>query len=58
MLPEWKTANPHYRDTENKLNDTYMKIVNESMGGCNDEKDEKNYNKIIKKIAQETTIEK
>ena len=58
MIPEWKMANPHYKDANNKLNDKYMVIVNESMGACDANEDEKNYNKIIKKIAQETIIGK
>ena len=57
-IPEWKTANPHYKDATNHLNDKYMKIVNESMGACDEYKDEKNYNKIMKIIAQETIIDK
>ena len=35
-----------------------MKIVYESMSGSSKEESEKNYNKIIKNIVKETTIDK
>ena len=57
-LQAWKQENPHYRDGESKLNDKYLKIVNESMGACEKEQDEKNYQKIIHRVAHETKIEK
>lgn len=55
-LSEWKEAYPEYKDSECKKNDIFMKIVNESMGACDKNEDERNYSKIIKKIAKETTI--
>jgi len=58
QIPEWQEENPNSQDTTTKKHDEYMKIVSESMGGINVEEDEKNYNKIIKNLAKEVTIEK
>jgi hypothetical protein len=57
-LSDWKEANPDYKVSDCKKSDVYMKIVNESMGACDKMEDEKNYNKIIQKIAKETTIKR
>ena len=54
----WKEENPEYKDFESKVHERYMKIINESMGGYNNEEDEVFYNKIIKNVAKETTIKK
>ena len=58
QIPEWKEENPEYKDGESTVHDQYLKIVNESMGGCNEEEDSKNYNKIVKTIAKEVIIER
>ena len=58
QIQEWQKANPHYNDPDSKQNDKYMKIVYESMSGSSKEESEKNYNKIIKNIVKETTIDK
>ena len=55
---EWKQENPEYNDFESKVHERYMKIINESMGGYNNEEDEVFYNKIIKNVAKETVIKK
>ena len=54
----WKEENPEYKDFESKVHERYMKIMNESMGGYNNEEDEVFYNKIIKNVAKETVIKK
>ena len=56
MIRDWKQANPDYRDSECKKNDVYMRIVHESMGACDKVEDQKNYQKIILKIACETAL--
>ena len=58
QIPEWQGENPEYKDNESTVHDQYLKIVNESMGGCNEEEDSKNYNKIVKTIAKEVIIER
>ena len=58
QIPVWKEENPECKDSESKKNDLYLKIVNESMGGHTKKEDDDNYEKIIKKVAKETTIDK
>jgi hypothetical protein len=58
QIPEWTKENPQYKDTESKQNDKYLKIVSEAMSGSSEEETNKNYTKIIKSIAKESTIDK
>jgi hypothetical protein len=58
VIPFWRDANPTCKDSQSKKNDQYMKILYESMGPCNEEEDNMNYDKIIKKLAKEVTIDK
>ena len=58
QIPEWKKINPEYGDGDSKTNDQYLKIVSNSMGGYTQEEDDDNYNKIIKTIAKNVTIDK
>jgi len=55
-IPMWKKENPECRDSESKKSDQYLKIMGESLGACDKEKDLMNYNKIIKRVAKEVTI--
>ena len=58
QIPEWENENPTSQDYDSKKHEEYMKIVNESMGGIDDEEDETNDNKIIKNVAKEVLIDK
>ena len=58
QIPEWAKQHPEYNDSSSKANDTYLKIVSESMSGSTQEESEKNYNKIIKNIVKESMIDK
>jgi hypothetical protein len=58
QIPEWQKANPEYMNPESKQNDKYMKMICEVMSGSSKEEQQKNYNKIIKNIAKEVTIDK
>ena len=58
MIPEWTKENPDYNDAESKTNDTYFKLVFNSMSGSTKEEANKNYEKIVKNIIKETVIEK
>ena len=58
QIPEWQEENPEYKNGESVINGQFLKIVNESMGGYNEEEDVKNYNKIIKNVAKEVAIER
>jgi len=56
QISEWQKIHPEYNNSESKQNDKYLQIVLESMSGSSEEESEKNYNKIIKKLAKETVI--
>ena len=55
---EWKNAYPSHRYSDDPKNDIYLKFLYQSMGGTNKEEDILFYNKIVKKIARETVIDK
>jgi len=56
MIPEWIKENPDYNDSSSKTNDTYFKIVLNSMSGSTEEEQKKNINKIISNVAKEVVI--
>ena len=58
QISEWTKDNPEYKDSTSKQNDKYLMIVSEAMSGSTIEESNKNYNKIIKNIANETMIDK
>ena len=58
MIPEWKHENPAYKYDEGKINDKYLKIVMQSMGGSDNQEDALFQDKIISKLAKEVIIEK
>ena len=58
QIHEWQEENPDSNEYDSKKNTDYNMIVLHSMGGATVEEDEKNYNKIIKNVAQEVTIDK
>jgi hypothetical protein len=57
-IPEWINKYPDSKYADSPKNEQYMKIISNSMGGSTNEEDEKNFNKIIKKVASEVIIEK
>jgi len=58
QIGEWQKANPEYRNPASKQNDNYMKMLCNVMSGSTKEESEKNYEKIIRKIAKEVVIDK
>jgi hypothetical protein len=58
QIPVWQKENPDCFDSTSKKNDQYLKIVSNAMNGLTKEETEKNYDKIISKIAKETVIQK
>jgi hypothetical protein len=58
QIPEWQKSNPDCFDAESKKNDQYMKIVSNAMNGSTEDETNKNYSKIISKIAKEIIIQK
>ena len=55
---EWKEKNPDYKDSSSKTMDKYNKIINEAMGPQTKEEKERDYNKIMRRVAKEVTIDK
>ena len=55
---EWTKLYPDCKSASSKLNDKYLKIVSESMSGSTLEESMKNYEKIIRNIANATLINK
>ena len=55
---EWKDKYPDCKYSDSKKNDQYSRIIIESMGARTIEEDQLLYEKIIKNIAKETTIDK
>jgi hypothetical protein len=58
QINEWKEENPESNNYDSQKHMDYHQIVIHSMGGATKEDDEKNYNKIIRNVAQEVTIDK
>ena len=57
-IQDWRNEHPEYKDPESKVSDKYQKILGESMGGYTDEENEKYFDKIIRRVAKEVTIDK
>lgn len=57
-IKAWTDANPSWKTHYSKEEDEYLKISYESMGGSNAEEDEKYFNKIIRKVANNVVINK
>lgn len=51
LMPEWN-------DSSSKVNDRYLKIVSNAMNGSTVEETQKNYDKIISKLAKNVVIQK
>ena len=58
QIKTWQEKYPDYRDPSSKTNDKYMKMLTNVMAGGTVEEMEENYEKIIKNIIKETTIDK
>jgi len=55
---DWKIKHPDYKDSSSKTMDKYNKILYETCGPESKEEREKEYNKILRRIAKEVVIEK
>ena len=58
MLDDWKKANPGCTEYNSKKYDHYLKLTMESMGPCDDAEEKRDFNKIIRRIAESTAIDK
>ena len=55
---DWKAENPDFNDLQSKTIDKYTQILIEATGPCTEEEKEKGFNKIIRTVAKEVTIDK
>jgi hypothetical protein len=58
MLDDWKKANPGCTAYDSKKYDRYLKLTLESMGPTDDDAEKRDFNKIIRRVAENTTIDK
>ena len=58
QISQWTKLHPDCKESDSKKNNLYLKIVSNAMSGGSKEECDKNYNKIIKNIIKETTIDK
>jgi hypothetical protein len=58
QIPLWQKENPDCFDSSSKKNDQYLRIVSNAMNGLTPEETQKNYDKIISKLAKEVVIQK
>jgi hypothetical protein len=56
LIPAWQAKNPLANNFASQVNDQYLSIIKQSMGGSGEVID--NENKIIKKLAKAVLIEK
>jgi hypothetical protein len=54
----WQKNNPGWNDPRSKVNDKYLQIVSNNMSGISEEEEQRNYDKIITKVAQRILIPK
>ena len=57
-LADWRDANPGWAELHSQLEEDYLHITSECMGGSSTDEDEKLYNKIIRRVANEVFIDK
>lgn len=57
-ISEWQKMYPDCTNSESRKNDTYLKIVLNSMPGSSDEETISNYEKIMSLVAKNTVIDK
>ena len=57
-LYDWKDAHPGCGDWDSKLNSKFLKMQSEAMGSCNEVQELKDYKKIIRKVSENTIIDK
>ncbi len=58
MLDDWKKANPGCTAYDSRKYDHYLKLTMESMGPTDEDAEKRDFNKIIRRVAESTTIDK
>ena len=57
-VDDWKKANPGCTEYNSRKNDQYLKINMEAIGPVEDEEVKRDFSKIIRRVAESTTIDK
>tara|TARA_Y100000816_G_scaffold292585_1_gene288833 strand:+ start:5290 stop:6183 length:894 start_codon:yes stop_codon:yes gene_type:complete len=57
-IKQWQEKNPRYQDITSKTHGKYIEMCDKVMGGATDSEDQRNYKKILKKVASEVVIQK
>jgi len=57
-LSAWQKKNPNWANYNSKQNDLFNKIVGNSVSGATEEEQQANYEKIMKNIMKNTTIDR
>jgi hypothetical protein len=55
---DWQKAHPDYNDPDTRTSDKYMKMLTNVMSGGTEEETNSNYDKIIRNLIKEATINK
>jgi len=58
QLSLWQKENPEFEDLDNPVNDTYMKISMNSLGGICEEDEQRNKEKIMRNVMKEVVLDK
>jgi len=58
LMDDWQRENPGCKEYNNHKNDLYLKMMVECLGPADEKAEHKEFNKIIRKIAKNTIIDK
>ncbi len=58
LVDDWKQANPGCTEYNSKKYDHYLKLTMESIGPCDEADEKRDFNKIIRRVAENTAIDK
>jgi hypothetical protein len=58
ILDDWKKTNPGCTAYDSRKYDHYLKLTMESMGPTDEDSEKRDFNKIIRRVAENTIIVK
>jgi hypothetical protein len=58
LMDDWKEANPRCTEYNSRKYDHYLKLMLESMGPTDEVSEKRDFSKIIRRVAESTTIDK
>jgi hypothetical protein len=58
LMDDWKEANPRCTEYNSRKYDHYLKLMLESMGPTDEVSEKRDFGKIIRRVAESTTIDK